>query len=164
MWYYCFKHPSPKFLDIFFLFLIFKLGCFIADAFFHMCRTLKLNSESWKTKTNNVWLDWLRSKGQFHQQSTSCFYPSRSWMRKKDWQPYSFFALYGSVHVKAVLRTLVKLTSAADPIKLFSLLMKNLSAFCCKPRSFDYQWFFSIYYKTLKLNNKNWKTEKTKVF
>ena len=51
-------------------------------------------------------------RAQFHQRSTYSFYACRSQKRKKD--TYDLTVFLGSTSVKAVLRTLMKLTPECD--------------------------------------------------
>jgi len=118
-----------------------QLLCFLAGSF----------------KRNYFFLNILRDKpsytktrGQFHQRSTSSFYVRRSQMRKnKTVKSAVLFGTFWIYEHKSCTKILVKLTPVADPIKLRarSLMTNNFSVFYCEARSFYYQWFFSIFYK-----------------
>jgi len=59
---------------------------------------------------------------QFHQRSTYSFYARRSRKRKKIDDFTVFFTLLSSAHVKAALKTLMKLTPGVNFINMLTIL------------------------------------------
>jgi len=62
-------------------------------------------------KSRQVQLSAKQTRAQFHQHSTYSFYARGAQKFKKDSQVISLFMLSGSTSVKAVRRTLMKLTA-----------------------------------------------------
>ncbi len=87
---------------------------------------------------------------------TRSFFERRYQKCKKDCDCLTvFFALLGSVRLKAVREMLVKSTPVTDLIKLFFISNEEFFfVFCCYVRSFYYHWTFYIFNKHISLTEK----------